>query len=248
MRGRAGDPGPGRSAHAWRTPGGPGGAEGTRDRAHGASGGTDPGRGPPAAPPGLSVLRAAPGAIGAGVGEWEPPSLIPSPPRAGRQPGGGRAAALGCIYLRTPCQVAHSAPSPGASPPPSRRSAAAAAAAAVAATWLLMGVRGGAGGGRSSLEPLRLPPIASYGKRWRRRRRQQRRRELGVEARGAGRAALRARGSGGSGSRSSSVAALALGAASSSRLARSQGRARLVQLQPRCRRPGRCRGREPTSP
>jgi hypothetical protein len=82
----------------------------------------------------------------------------------------------------------------------------------------------------------------------RRRRRQQRRRELGVEARGAGRAALRARGSGGSGSRSSSVAALALGAASSSRLARSQGRARLVQLQPRCRRPGRCRGREPTSP
>jgi hypothetical protein len=176
VRGRAGDPGPGRSAHAWRTPGGPGGAEGTRDRAHGASGGTDPGRGPPAAPPGLSVLRAAPGAIGAGVGEWEPPSLIPSPPRAGRQPGGGRAAALGCIYLRTPCQVAHSAPSPGASPPPSRRSAAAAAAAAVAATWLLMGVRGGAGGGRSSLEPLRLPPIASYGKRWRRRRRQQRRR------------------------------------------------------------------------
>lgn len=80
------------------------------------------------------------------------------------------------------------------------------------------------------------------------RRRQWRRRELGVEARGAGRAALRARGSGGSGWRSSSIAAGALGAASSSGLARSQGRARLVQLQPCCRRPGRCRGREPARP
>lgn len=82
----------------------------------------------------------------------------------------------------------------------------------------------------------------------RRQRRRRRRPELGVEARGAGRAALRAGGSGGSDSGSSSVPARALGAASSSGLAGSQGRGWLAQLQPRSRHPGRCRGREPACP
>lgn len=78
-----------------------------RPRARGA-------RGAPWALGALHSLRRDRG-LGPGVGTTR---AHPLPPRAGQRPGGGRAAALGCIYLRAPRQVAHSAPSPGASPPP----------------------------------------------------------------------------------------------------------------------------------